>query len=139
MQGAETVTTSTHAAHPATSTFTLVLMQLPCIICLSFRGERCLILLDALEDDLTAVRRDIEVANMEVRRDISQLPFDACRQIDQPEVLVLTSPRITTRARRSGRKRTRLAPRVNVRLGSDTGPLVFAAFIENVVPMSGPE
>ena len=37
----------------------------------------------------TAVRRDIEVADMEVRGDIRQLPFDAGRQIDQPKVLVL--------------------------------------------------
>jgi hypothetical protein len=46
----------------------------------------------ALEDDLTAVRRDVEVANMKVRRDIGQLPFDSCRQIDQPEVFVLDLP-----------------------------------------------
>ena len=47
------------------------------------------LLLRALDDRFAAVGRDVEVANLEGRREIGQLSLGAGLQIDEPQVLVL--------------------------------------------------
>ena len=46
-------------------------------------------LLQSLEDNFTSVRRDVEVAYVEVRSEVGQLPLGASLQIHEPEILVL--------------------------------------------------
>ena len=46
-------------------------------------------LLHSFEDNFAAIRGDVEVANIEVRREVRQLPFRACLEVDDPEILVL--------------------------------------------------
>jgi hypothetical protein len=53
--------------------------------------EKCDIgeVLDPFEDDFTAVRGDVEVANVEPGWEVGQLVFGAGRQINEPEILML--------------------------------------------------
>ena len=46
-------------------------------------------LLHSFEDNFTTIRRDVEVANVEVGSEVSQLPLDARLQVDEPEVFML--------------------------------------------------
>ena len=46
-------------------------------------------LLHSFEDDFLAVRGDIEVANVEVRREVGQLPLGTRLQVDEFEIFVL--------------------------------------------------
>ena len=41
-----------------------------------------------LENKFSAVRRDVEVANIEVGREVGQGALRACVEVDQPEILV---------------------------------------------------
>jgi hypothetical protein len=45
-------------------------------------------LLHSFEDDFTAIRCDVEVANVEVRSEVGQLPLGTRLQVDKPEILV---------------------------------------------------
>ena len=47
------------------------------------------VLLHSFQDNLAAVWRDVEVANVKVGRDVGQLPLGARLQIDEPEILML--------------------------------------------------
>lgn len=46
-------------------------------------------LLYPFEDNFMSVLRDIEILNIEIRREIGQLSFDTCVQVNEPEILVL--------------------------------------------------
>ena len=46
-------------------------------------------LLHSFEDNFTTIRRDVEVANVEVGSEVGQLPLDARLQVDEPEVFML--------------------------------------------------
>jgi hypothetical protein len=45
--------------------------------------------LHSFEGNFTAVRRDVEVANVEVGRKVGQLPLGTRLQVDEPEILML--------------------------------------------------
>ena len=45
--------------------------------------------LDSFEDDFVAIRRNIEIANVEVWSEIGQLSLGAGVEVDEPEILVL--------------------------------------------------
>jgi hypothetical protein len=47
------------------------------------------VLLDSFEDDFTSVGGDVEVANVEVGREVRELTLGACFQVDEPEILML--------------------------------------------------
>ena len=46
-------------------------------------------LLHSFEDNVTAIRGDVEVANVEVLSEVGQLPLGAGLEINEPEILVL--------------------------------------------------
>jgi hypothetical protein len=46
-------------------------------------------LLHSFEGNFAAVRRDVEVANVEVGRKVGQLPLGARLQVDEPEILMV--------------------------------------------------
>jgi len=46
-------------------------------------------LLHSFEDNFTTIRRDVEVANVEVGSEVGQLPLGARLQVDEPEVFML--------------------------------------------------
>src|ERR1700682_6317596 len=45
-------------------------------------------LLHSFEDNFTTIRRDVEVANIEVGSEFGQLPLGARLQVDEPEVFM---------------------------------------------------
>jgi len=45
-------------------------------------------LLGALKNELASVWRDVEVANVEVGREVGQGALCACIEVDEPEILV---------------------------------------------------
>src|SRR5215213_3586348 len=50
------------------------------------------VLFHALDDELTAIRRDVEVADVEVSRELRQTALRAAVHIEEPEILVLDFP-----------------------------------------------
>ena len=48
--------------------------------------------MNPLQDQLAAVRRDVEVAHVEVRGEVGHLALDAALQLDEPQVLVTDLP-----------------------------------------------
>src|SRR5262249_24121013 len=71
-------------------------------------------ILHSLQHDFAAIGRQIEVANVEVCRQVGLLPLSACLQVDEPKILVLNLPRRNTSVRLRGRKAKCRAPRVSV-------------------------
>ena len=47
------------------------------------------VFLYALQHDLTAIWRNVEISNVEVGREVGQLALRSRLQIDEPEILVL--------------------------------------------------
>jgi hypothetical protein len=76
-------------------------------------------------NSVIAVCGNVEIANVESRKKIRQLPFGARLQVDKPEIPMGISPRKTTSSRSVARKANCLAPRVKVKACRGT-PSAFA-------------
>jgi hypothetical protein len=97
-------------------------------------------LLHSFEDNFTAVWGDVEVANVEVTSEVSQLSLGARLQVDEPEILMLNLSSQEHECQSSSQKGQVSSPRVRVRAGRGCAAAsAVTAFTENVVPMSGPE